>query len=495
MGNRWSNWYPPAALVILSMFSLTALLLIVVGNHNVTLPPDNKYGLVFDAGSSHTSLFVYQWPMDKENNTGVVSQTFSCHVNGSGISSYAKNPPQAGASLKECLDAAMTVIPPERQQETPAYLGATAGMRLLRMENESASKQVLEEVGKTIKQYPVSFRGAQIISGEDEGAYGWITINYLLDSFTKYSAKDREWIHPTSTNILGALDLGGASTQISFVPAGKITDPNEAAHFRLYGFDYTIYTHSYLCYGQNQALQHLTRIIINSSSSDRVDHPCYPEGYISSFTTASVYSSPCAKQSMPPPASKNFTLVGTGNATLCRETFKSIFNFSKNCKYNDSCGFNGVYQPKVNGKFLAFSAYYYTFNFLNLTETQPLATVEDTIKTFCARKWDELKSSYSSEKEDHLKNYCASANYILTILLDGYGFRTDTWNNIAFRMRAANSEIGWTLGYMLNLTNMIPAEAPRQLRGHEEGVWAASIFFIAAVLAICIALLVMYLLR
>lgn len=92
----------------------------------------------------------------------------------------------------------------------------------------------------------------------------------------------------------------------------------------------------------------------NSSSSDRVDHPCYPEGYISSFTTASVYSSPCAKQSMPPPASKNFTLVGTGNATLCRETFKSIFNFSKNCKYNDSCGFNGVYQPKVNGKFLVW---------------------------------------------------------------------------------------------------------------------------------------------
>ncbi|XP_034969623.1 ectonucleoside triphosphate diphosphohydrolase 8 [Zootoca vivipara] len=494
MGNRWNSWYLPAALGILSMFSFTALLLILVGIHNVTLPPDNKYGLVFDAGSSHTSLFIYQWPVDKENNTGVVSQTFSCYVKGGGISSYAENPPQAGASLEECLDAAMTVIPRERQQETPVYLGATAGMRLLRMENESASKQVLEEVAKTIKQYPVSFQGAQIISGNDEGAYGWITINYLLDSFTKYSAKDRGWIHPPSTNILGALDLGGASTQISFVPAGQITDPNEAAHFRLYGFDYTIYTHSYLCYGQNQAFQHLIRILINSSSSDRIDHPCYPKGYTSSITTESVYSSPCAKQSNPPPASKNFTLVGTGNAILCREAFKSIFNFT-NYKYNISSGFNGVYQPKVNGKFLAFSAYYYTFNFLNLTETQPLATVEDTIKTFCARDWDEVKSTYSSENEAHLKNYCASANYILTILLDGYGFGTDTWNNIAFQMRAANSEIGWTLGYMLNLTNMVPSEAPLQLKGQEEPMWAANVFFIAAVLAICMVLLMMYLLR
>ena len=53
------------------------------------------------------------------------------------------------------------------------------------MENESLSNEVLKAVGETIQKYPVSFRGAQIISGEDEGAYGWITINYLLDSFTK----------------------------------------------------------------------------------------------------------------------------------------------------------------------------------------------------------------------------------------------------------------------------------------------------------------------
>jgi len=31
----------------------------------------------------------------------------------------------------------------------------------------------------------VAFCGAQIITGEEEGAYGWITINYLLESFTK----------------------------------------------------------------------------------------------------------------------------------------------------------------------------------------------------------------------------------------------------------------------------------------------------------------------
>lgn len=37
---------------------------------------------MFDAGSTHTALYVYQWPADKENGTGIVSQVESCTVNG-----------------------------------------------------------------------------------------------------------------------------------------------------------------------------------------------------------------------------------------------------------------------------------------------------------------------------------------------------------------------------------------------------------------------------
>lgn len=41
-----------------------------------------QYGIVLDAGSSHTSMFVYKWPADKENNTGIVGQHSSCDVQG-----------------------------------------------------------------------------------------------------------------------------------------------------------------------------------------------------------------------------------------------------------------------------------------------------------------------------------------------------------------------------------------------------------------------------
>ncbi|PIO37898.1 hypothetical protein AB205_0022190 [Aquarana catesbeiana] len=104
-----------------------------------------------------------------------------CFCAGPGISSYANDPPSAGKSLVACLEEAMNIIPPEGQRGAPAYLGATAGMRLLDLENKTASDMVLSEVSKTISRYPVDFRGARIISGKEEGSYGWITINYLLD--------------------------------------------------------------------------------------------------------------------------------------------------------------------------------------------------------------------------------------------------------------------------------------------------------------------------
>lgn len=60
-------------------------------------------------------------------------------------------------------------------------------------------------------------------------------------------------MQPTGT--LGALDLGGASTQITFIPQQKIESNDNSIDFRLYGNDYHLYTHSFLCYGKDQALK------------------------------------------------------------------------------------------------------------------------------------------------------------------------------------------------------------------------------------------------
>lgn len=45
-----------------------------------------QYGIVIDAGSSRSNLYVYEWPGEKENETGVVSQSLNCKVDGESLS-------------------------------------------------------------------------------------------------------------------------------------------------------------------------------------------------------------------------------------------------------------------------------------------------------------------------------------------------------------------------------------------------------------------------
>jgi len=121
-------------LIILGFSSIMAVIaLIAVGlTQNKPLPENFKYGIVLDAGSSHTSLYIYKWPAEKENDTGVVHQITECKLRGPGISRYAQKLSEIDIYLTACMVRATQVVPKSQHQETPVYLGATAGMRLLR---------------------------------------------------------------------------------------------------------------------------------------------------------------------------------------------------------------------------------------------------------------------------------------------------------------------------------------------------------------------------
>lgn len=69
---------------------------------------------------------------------------------------------------------------------------------------------------------------------------------------------------------MGALDMGGASTQITFVPRGPVLDESTQATFHLYGFEHSVYTHSYLCFGRDQMLQRLLAALVQPGP------PCPP---------------------------------------------------------------------------------------------------------------------------------------------------------------------------------------------------------------------------
>ncbi|XP_074871692.1 ectonucleoside triphosphate diphosphohydrolase 8 isoform X2 [Carettochelys insculpta] len=440
--------------------------------------------MVLDAGSSHTTLYIYRWPADKENGTGIVSQAAACTVQGPGISSYADDPSGAGTSLQPCLDQAMTIIPATQQRETPTYLGATAGMRLLREQNSTKADLVFAEVSKTIQQYPVDFRGAQILTGNEEGSFGWITVNYLLETLVKFSFTG-SWTHPEAAAVVGALDLGGASTQITFHPGRAIEDKSTEVLFWLYGTNYSLYTHSYLCYGEEQALKRLVASLREENlTSVQISHPCYPQGYEENVTTAVLYASPCVPAPATHSPNQTFAVQGTGSPEECSKAVQRLFNFTA-CGANRTCGFNGVYQPPEQGQFIAFSGFYHVFHFLNLTGGQPLSAARATIKDFCAKEWKEVQAMWPAMNKTRLQDFCGASTYILTLLLQGYKFDNRTWSSIQFRRQVAAVDVGWSLGYMLNLTNTIPMEAPNRVKGQRRDLWTA------AVLTTCLALVML----
>ncbi|XP_004613429.2 ectonucleoside triphosphate diphosphohydrolase 2 isoform X1 [Sorex araneus] len=472
--------------LLLAAAGLAGLLLLSVPTRDVREPLALKYGIVLDAGSSHTSMFIYKWPADKENDTGIVSQLSSCDVHGGGISSYADRPAGAGQSLVECLDRALQEVPQERHSGTPLYLGATAGMRLLHLRHPEASASVLRAVARVLAQYPFDFRGAHILSSQDEGVFGWVTANYLLENFIKCDWGGL-WSRPRRKT-LGALDLGGASTQITFETATPPEDPRTAVQLRLYGHHYHLYTHSFLCYGRDQVLQRLLAAAIQAHGS----HPCWPRNYSTQVQLHSLYESPCLAALRPQTINSSgwVSVSGGSDPVLCQHLVSQLFNFSS-CHFS-RCSFNGTFQPPVAGSFIAFSAFFYTVDFLRTAMGLPVATLsqlEAAVQTLCSQSWEELQARASGPK-GHLPHYCAMATFVLQLLSRGYGFDEGTFRGVTFQKKAGDTAVGWALGYMLNLTNLIPSESPVLRKGINVHSWVALLLlFAAAVLAAFVMLL------
>ncbi|XP_010165450.1 ectonucleoside triphosphate diphosphohydrolase 8, partial [Antrostomus carolinensis] len=297
-----------------------------------------------------------------------------------------------------------------------------------------------------------------------------------------------KWIHPPTEDVVGALDLGGASTQITFLPGTTIDDSSTRTLLRLYGTNYSIYTHSYLCYGQNQALKMLMASLHQGSpSAQQISHPCYPRGYQENITMADLYNSPCVHAPSPPSPTQVLTVTGTGDPVLCSISIQKLFNFS--CGANRTCGFNGVYQPPVRGQFFAFSGLYHNLHFLNLTGGQSLSLVNATIWQFCTSKWEKVQKKFPTTNRTHLRDTCAASSYALILLLQGYKFNETTWLTIRFVRQVTNVDVGWTLGYMLNLTNMIPSEIPQRVVGLQRSNWIAATVLLAIMLILIFCLL------
>ncbi|XP_015245012.1 PREDICTED: ectonucleoside triphosphate diphosphohydrolase 3 isoform X2 [Cyprinodon variegatus] len=477
-----------AGVMLLLLGSIAALVVVAVIQDKLKVEEyGSEYGIVIDSGSSRSNVYLYEWPGEKENETGVVKEKMNCAVKGVPISELkvsSKDDETTFKAFQDCMDDIKRHIPEEKHKTTPLFLGATAGMRLLHAKDKKRSDEIMTSLREYLSGLNFEFHNASIITGQEEGLYGWITVNYLKGNFLEKNMWNT-YVRPNGAETFGSMDLGGASTQIAFQVQEKGQGPDYML-VKLYGYPYTIYTHSFLCYGKNEADKRvLDKIIKESSDPAYIINPCYPDGFNYTMSASAIYDTECTMKPKNYKPDLQFFMVGKSDSKKCGEIVKSIFDF-KNCS-SKMCSFNGVEQPPVTGEFMAYAGFFYIARALGMNGTSKLEEFNISVGNFCQTYWTELKTKHPKIHEKFLKTYCFASHYVLTLLADGYKFDEETWKNIHFEKTVKETNIGWSLGYMLSMSNMIPSEV-KVITPMTNPVFAGLIFLFSALIIITVVL-------
>ncbi|XP_062351074.1 nucleoside diphosphate phosphatase ENTPD5 isoform X2 [Cinclus cinclus] len=202
------------------------------------------YGIMFDAGSTGTRIHIYTFVQKSPEKLPEVEGEIFESVK-PGLSAYADQPEKGAETVKTLLDMAIDAVPPHLWKKTPVVLKATAGLRLL---SEEKAQALLSEVKEVFEESPflVPEDSVGIMDGSHEGILAWITVNFLTGQL---SGQNQQTV--------GTLDLGGASTQITFLPRFeetlKETPGDFLTSFEMFNSTYKLYTHSYLGFGLKAA--------------------------------------------------------------------------------------------------------------------------------------------------------------------------------------------------------------------------------------------------
>lgn len=398
--------------------------------------PTHKYGIVIDSGSSGSRIQIYKWedPSRTRNSASeielasppkiILEPGWSRKIT-PGISTFGDKTTRIWKDhYKKLIDGALKVIPPEQVAETPIYVLSTAGMRLLpNQQREAVLKETCKVLQKNTK-FLISDcdEHVQVIDGGTEGIYGWLALNYLMGQFNNYKpgVEDHESI--------GFMDMGGASTQIAFVPSSaeeikkhdedlsKVVLRNINGESQMW----RVFVETWLGFGANQARSRYLKNLIylsagTSPKSDKrtVYDPCMPkDAQIKGFEYEG----------------RKYSIKGSGNYQSCLRDIYPLLMKHLKC-IDEPCLFNGIHAPKMNfekDKFVGVSEYWYTANdIFHSGGEYNFHSFNQKVKEFCESLWnDVLRNSkdgkYSQLPELFLYDACFKASWVINVLHEGF---------------------------------------------------------------------------
>jgi apyrase len=215
-----------------------------------------------DAGSSGTKMNTLYWdaasPLDAPIEVGKSQKVKP------GIASFKDDLSKVSGLLPLLEQARLNLDGAGvNWKDVPLFLGATAGMRLLptsdRMAIMASIRSFFRENGFRVDDDD----WVRVLSGMEEGAFGWLTVNMSLKTLDG----------STNKNPVGLIDIGGASVELTYL--SKLNLLENKFHLDIVDYEWNLYSHSFLYFGNDQANKQYRQKL--SSSGETAD-PCYPIG-------------------------------------------------------------------------------------------------------------------------------------------------------------------------------------------------------------------------
>ncbi|KAK6181125.1 hypothetical protein SNE40_009054 [Patella caerulea] len=391
----------------------------------------NQYGVILDVGSSSTKVRIYRW-FNEEANPTDVPEIHLAHNKRIKVSleDLAHDEEGLERELMMAIDIAVEYINNTETMvdftQISMYVMSTAGTRTLTGYDARHFVKNIRKILSNSSINPFYFKASniQILSGEEEGVYSWLSTNYLLGFFNFTGP-------PVSP--VGILEMGGGSTQISFIPH----DPLYDGEFHLYVAKrrYDLYVHSYLNFGQNYMKHRVNNWLLHHhKNKPHISDPC-----------RLVDDNIKVKRH-----NKTMILHGSGNITQCQHIIQSFIKKAEGDECSPKpCAIGHVYQPHVsNITFYAFGAFKYapsSLNALDESKTLNITRLQEATELQCAKNISEI----SEKDKRYASEYCLMGVYLSLLLTKAYGFN-ETTSKIIVSDRIHGMKTDWTLGVMLH---------------------------------------------
>lgn len=369
-----------------------------------------RYGIMIDAGSSGTRAHIYKWNTDSEI-PDVAPAPDPAHAwfikLKMPLAKAAKNMSLINDIFDHIVKFGITHIPSEYIPKTRIFVYATAGMRML---NDLEQDIV---IGNTynylLKKSPFKVKKeyVRVISGTEEGVFGWVSVNHLLGNFGN------------GKKTVGALDMGGASLQIALETA---TDGKPTNVVSIGKKSVEMFSHSYLGFGGNEALKSVTRSLSAvSDGSKSFEHPCYNVGYTSEY--------------------HGVRFVGTGDFEKCSNLVNEILL--------KASSFLSVNVPSLSSTndFVAMASFYYTNSFLKLPPNSSLVDLKKKAVELCRTNWSIVAEN--NNENEYSSTYCWYSIYQWNALTNGFKF-CDEKTKVLKLDEINGADLSWTIGAMLS---------------------------------------------